>query len=108
MSIGMIEHHSAPIVKFSYEFNEEEEDMIDDQTSSHSTLGLYQYKSLRKIIEIFFSFVIEHSFKTFSLEDLVQSFDNTISSSFSDQTISAPQTDLVATSKFVYFNSTYP
>ncbi len=54
MSIGMIEHHSAPIVKFSYEFNEEEEDMIDDQTSSHSTLGLYQYKSLRKIIEIFF------------------------------------------------------
>ncbi len=105
MSIGMIEHHSAPIVKFSYEFNEEEEDMIDDQTSSHSTFGSYQNKNLRKIIEISFSFVIEYSF---SLEDLVQSFDNTINSSFSDKTISTPQTDLVAPSKFVCFNSTYP
>jgi hypothetical protein len=49
MSIGIIEKQvlydnpCAPIVKFSYSNNideEEEEDMTDDQISSHPTFGL--------------------------------------------------------------------
>jgi hypothetical protein len=116
MSIGILEKQvfydnpCAPIVKFSYSNNidEEDEDMTDDQISSDPTLGLYKKKrQFRKIIEIFF--LIEHSFRAFSLEDLVKSFDNTINSCFSDQQIieskEKSQTDLVATSKFVFFSS---
>jgi hypothetical protein len=106
MSIGILEKQvfydnpCAPIVKFSYSNNidEEDEDMNDDQISSDPTLGLYKKK-----IEIFF--LTEHSFRAFSL-DLVKLFDNTINSCFFDQQIIESkeklQTDLIATSKFVF------
>jgi len=52
MSIGILEKQvfydnpCAPIVKFSYSNNidEEDEDMNDDQISSDPTLGLYKKK----------------------------------------------------------------
>jgi len=52
MSIGILEKQvfydnpCAPIVKFSYSNNidEEDEDMTDDQISSDPTLGLYKKK----------------------------------------------------------------
>ena len=57
---------------------------------------------------IVFIFLVENSFKAFSLEDLVKSFDNTINACFSDQQVIesdeesiTPKEDLVATSKFV-------
>jgi hypothetical protein len=59
-------------------------------------------------MKTFVFFLIEHSFKAFSLEDLVKSFDNTINACFSDQQVIeskeelvTPKEDLVATSKFV-------
>lgn len=87
MSFGIIEKQVlydnpyAPIVKF-----DEEDDMSNDQLTTQSNVSL-----------------IEHSI---SLEDLVQSFDNTINSCFSEQTIIeskqiSSNTDLLTTSKFV-------
>jgi len=47
--------------------------------------------------------LIEHSFKAFSLDDLVKSFDNTINSCFSDQEIiESNEESTKTTSKFVF------
>ncbi|CAF0981392.1 unnamed protein product [Rotaria sordida] len=83
----------APIVKFSHSNNIDDEDMTDDQTSSNI------------INDTLFHATLEHSFKAFSLEDLVKSFDNTINICFSDQQIiesekflPTKQTNLISTS----------
>ncbi len=60
---------------------------------------------------MFFVFLGEHSFKSFSLEDLVKSFDNTINDCFHDEQklieyeeeSKTPQEDLIASSKYNYF-----
>ncbi|CAF2669760.1 unnamed protein product [Rotaria sp. Silwood2] len=83
----------APIVKFSHSNNIDDEDMTDDQISSNILNDTLLHATL------------EHSFKAFSLEDLVKSFDDTINTCFSDQQIikseeyiPTKQTDLVSTS----------
>ncbi|CAF1577195.1 unnamed protein product [Rotaria sp. Silwood1] len=83
----------APIVKFSYSNNIDDEDMTDDEISSNIINDNLLYTSL------------EHSFKAFSLEDLVKSFDNTINTCFfneqiieSEEFLPIKQIDLISTS----------
>jgi hypothetical protein len=108
MSVGLIEKQVlydnplAPIVKFSSSDNfDEDDDMTNDQPFIQSTLGLFIFGKNRHVS---FFCLIDHSFKAFSLEDLVKSFDNTINSCFSDhEIIESTKTNLVTASKFVYY-----
>ncbi|UJR09909.1 hypothetical protein I4U23_014131 [Adineta vaga] len=100
MSIGITEKQvlydnpCAPIVKFSYSNNldddDDDDDMMDDPTNMSSSMDTLLHPTL------------EHSFKAFSLENLVQSFDHTIHACFPKQdemqSNNVLKTDLVTSS----------
>lgn len=74
----------APIVRFA-----DFDDMTDDQSSSSTDFSLHpSLGASRRVfsshLDVVFSHLGEHSFKSISLEDLVKSFDTTINACLSD------------------------
>lgn len=95
MSVGLAEKQvrydnpCAPIVRFSPD--NIDDDMTDDPMHDDNTTSTTPDTTLGKsndtrIDRLFISIHAgEHSFKSLSLEDLIQSFDNTINTCFSEQ-----------------------
>lgn len=96
----LYDNPSAPLVRFSsMESFDTDEDMTDEYSNTfESTLGLNENLS-SKISSL--SSRLEHSFQAFSLEDLVQSFDQTIHVSLLNDESSKSISTSSTRSKFV-------